>query len=115
MPCSETAYVEGVQYALRDDPGIAIAPRENKMPLPFISDKNCEVLAHPYLFPTGKFGYTFQRGNYLSPCKYFNQRLLNYTQKFESDIDYIFFYTVCYAAFKFEQYHQYNNAENKEQ
>ena len=75
MPCSETAYVEGVQYALRDDPGIAIAPGEDKTPLPIVSDKNSEVLAHPYLFPTGKFGYTFQRDNYLSPCKYFNQRL----------------------------------------
>ena len=27
----------------------------------------------------------------LSPSKYFNQRLLNYTQKFSSDSDYIFF------------------------
>ena len=27
----------------------------------------------------------------LSPVKYFNQRLLNYTQKFASDSDYIFF------------------------
>ena len=26
----------------------------------------------------------------LSPCRYFNQRLLNYTQKFASDPDYIF-------------------------
>ena len=27
----------------------------------------------------------------MSPCKYFNQRLLNYTQKFASDPDYIFY------------------------
>ena len=39
MLCFETLYVEGVQYALRDDAGIAIALRENKIPLPIISDK----------------------------------------------------------------------------
>ena len=30
-------------------------------------------------------------GTTVSPVKYFNQRLLNYTQKFASDTDYIFF------------------------
>ena len=91
IPSSETAYVADVQYDLRDDEGLAIAPRQNKMPLPIISDENCELLAHPYLFPTGKFGYTYESGISLSPSKYFNQRLLNYSQKFASDIDYIFF------------------------
>ena len=44
IPSSETAYVADVQYDLRDDAGLAIAPKENKMPLPIISDENCEVL-----------------------------------------------------------------------
>ena len=61
------------------------------MPLPIIRDKNCELLVHPYLYSTGKFGCTYQRGIFLSPSKYFNQRLLNYSQKFASDSDYIFF------------------------
>jgi len=43
------------------------------------------------LFPTGKFGYHVERDVKLSPTKYFNQRLLNYSQKFASDADYIFF------------------------
>ena len=49
------------------------------------------MLAFPYLFPNGKFGYTYARDVKLSPCKYFNQRLLNYSQKFSSDSDYIFY------------------------
>ena len=56
-----------------------------------LSDQHCDELAHPYLFPTGKYGYKFDRDIPLSPVKYFNQRLLNYTQKFASDADYIFF------------------------
>ena len=91
IPSSETVYVAGVQYDLRDDAGLVIAAGENKMPLPIISDEICELLAHPYLFPTGKFGYTYQRVVSLSSSKYFNQRLLNYSQKFASDSDYIFF------------------------
>ena len=48
-------------------------------------------MAFPYLFPTGKFGYKASRQVPISPVKYFNQRLLNYSQKFASDTDYIFF------------------------
>ena len=48
-------------------------------------------MSHPHLFPTGKFGYKVDREVKLSPSKYFNQRLLNYTQKFACDSDYIFF------------------------
>ena len=91
IPSSETAYVADVQYDLRDDAGLAIAPGKNKMHLPIISDENCELLAHPYFFPPRKFGYTYQRGISLSPSKYYNQRLLNYSQKFALDSDYIFF------------------------
>ena len=54
-------------------------------------DEKCEELAHPFLFPTGKFGYRVKRDIKLSPVKYFNQRLLNYKQKFASDSDYIFY------------------------
>ena len=91
IPSSETAYVVDIQYDLRDDEGLAIAPGENKMPLPIIRDENCELLAHPYLFPTGKFGCTYQREISLSPSKHFNQRLLNYSQKFASASNSIFF------------------------
>ena len=48
-------------------------------------------MAHPYLFPTRKFGYKVKRDVPLIPSKYFNQQLLNYPQHFASDSDYIFF------------------------
>ena len=56
-----------------------------------LSDKFCEELAFPHLFPRGRFSYKVDRQIKLSPAKYFNQRLLNYTQLFASDPDYIFF------------------------
>ena len=64
IPSSETAYVADVQYDLRDDAGLVIAPGENKMPLPIISDENCELLAHPYLFLTGNLA-TLIKGVFL--------------------------------------------------
>ena len=70
---------------------ICIAPGEGKVPSSLVTDDNCEQLAFPYLFPTGKFGYSIQRSYKLSPVKYFNQRLLNYTQQFASESDYIFY------------------------
>ena len=48
-------------------------------------------MAHPHLFPTGKFSYKVKRKFHLTPSKYFNQRLLHYSQQFASDTDYIFF------------------------
>ena len=69
------------------DECINIAPCEGKQPKSVLSDEFCEELAHPYLFPTGKFGYQVKRNVTLSPVKYFNQRLLNYIQKFASDSD----------------------------
>ena len=46
---------------------LTIAPGENKQPVSILMDEYCEKLAHPFLFPTGKFGYKVQRGLKLSP------------------------------------------------
>ena len=70
---------------------LVIAPGEDVQPMSILMDEKCEELAHPHLFPTGKFGYKVQREIKLSPVKYFNQRLLNYKQTFSSDSDYIFY------------------------
>ena len=56
-----------------------------------LNDEFCEELSFPYLLPRGKFGYKVERDIKLSPSKYFNQHLLNYTQLFVSDPDFIFF------------------------
>ena len=70
---------------------ISIAPGEGKQPKSVLNDKYCEELAFPHLYPKGKFGFNFKREKKLSPVKYFNQRLLNYTQMFASDPDFIFY------------------------
>ena len=38
-----------------------IAPGENKHPVSFMTDKHCEELAFPVLFPNGRFGYAVER------------------------------------------------------
>ena len=62
----------------------------------------CEELGHPHLFLYGKFAFQIKRQIPLSPIKYFNQHDFNYTHKFSSDSDYIFFctqgYTKCYSS-----------------
>ena len=83
---------------------ICIAPEEEKIPNSLLTDESCEVLAFQYLFPTGKFGYNVQPTYKLSPIKYFNQRLLNYTQVFAFEADYIFYVlsVILYLAAKAE-------------
>ena len=36
----------------------SIAPGENKHPVTFTTDKQCEEIAFPVLFPKGRYGYT---------------------------------------------------------
>ena len=71
--------------------GIVVAPGEGKKPLSMLHDDYCEEMAHSHLFPTGKFGYKVKWKFHLTPSKYFNQRMLHYSQQFASDTDYIFF------------------------
>ena len=61
------------------------------MPAGILNDNYCEDFAFPCLFPEGKFGYKVEQETKFNPVKYFNQRLLNYTQIFASYSDYIFF------------------------
>ena len=68
-----------------------IAPGEKVRPESLTNDIFCEELSHPPLFPNGKFWFQTKRKVYLTLAKYFNQRLLSYTQTFSSDSDYIFF------------------------
>ena len=70
---------------------VSVAPGEGKKPMSIFKDKYCEELAFPHLFSTRKFRYKVQRNISLWPVKYFNQPLLNCSQKFASDSDYLFF------------------------
>ena len=91
LPCSKTKFVPNIPHQIIDESNIIIAPGEDRQPISIICDPFCEELAHPNLFPTGRFGYKAERNVHLSSARYFNQRLLNFTQRFVSDSDYIFF------------------------
>ena len=51
----------------------------------------CDELALSHIFSNGHFEYRVEQEVKLGPVKYFNQWILNYTQLFASDSDYIFF------------------------
>ena len=70
---------------------LELAPGQDKGTTHILFDKKCEELAFPKIFFRGKFGYTFPREHHLTPTRYFNQRLLNFSQTFASNSDYIFF------------------------
>ena len=70
---------------------LELAPGQDKGTRHILFDKKCEELAFPKIFFRGKFGYTFPREHHLTPTGYFNQRLLNFSQTFASNGDYIFF------------------------
>ena len=53
-------------------------------------DLFCEELSHPHLCSYGKFGFQINHQISLSPTKYFNQHLLNYTHKLSSDLEIYF-------------------------
>ncbi|XP_066911767.1 uncharacterized protein [Clytia hemisphaerica] len=91
LTCVETTLISKCPHAIVDDENIVVAPGEGKAPLNVLKDEKVEVLAFPDLFPTGKFGLSEYRDVKLTHTKYFNQRLLNYTQRFASDSDYLFF------------------------
>ena len=63
-----------------------------------MTDKKCQQLAFPVLFPKGRFGYTDEGKIKLSPVKYFNARLLHYSGRFATNSEYLFF-----AQFVLEQ------------
>ena len=90
-PTMETMLVSEIPNIFIDNENLIVAPGQGKTPFSITTDEFCEELAHPHLFPYGKFGYHAVREVSLSAAKYFNQRLLNYSQKFASDSDYIFF------------------------
>ena len=70
---------------------LELAPGQDKGIRHILFNKKCEELAFPKIFFRGKSGYTFPREHYLTPTRYFNQRLLNFLQTFASNSDYIFF------------------------
>ena len=56
-PSGETTIITEIPTLDELEEGIAVAPGEGKKPLSILHDDYCEEMAHPHLFPTGKFGY----------------------------------------------------------
>ena len=69
----------------------SVAPGENKHPVSMMTDRHCEELAFPVLFPKGRFGYKMDRKEKLTPVRYFNARLLHYSGRFAMNPEYLFF------------------------
>ena len=69
----------------------SVAPGENKHPVSMMTDKHCEELAFPVLFPKGRFGYKMDRKEKLTPVRYFNARLLHCSGRFAMNPEYLFF------------------------
>ena len=90
-PSVKTTIISEVPPNFELEQEIIIAPGEGKQPISVLNEKFCEEPAHPHFFPSGRYGYQIEREISLSPSKYFNQRLLHYSQKFAADSDYIFF------------------------
>ena len=74
--------------------GCTITPGEGSQLKSIMNDEFCKELSFPDLFPTGKFGCKVKRNINLRPVKYFNQRLLHFSQKFASDTDYFLFHAM---------------------
>ena len=72
-PSAETTITTEIPTLDELEEGIVIAPREGKKTLSILHDDYCEEIAHPHLFPTGKFGYKVKRKFHLTTSKYFNQ------------------------------------------
>ena len=91
--CTENTVTDrdGPQSSRAGNEIFSIAPGEGKHPVHFMTDKLCEEMAFPTLFPTRKFGFQVKRDVRLSPAKYFNARLLNYTGRFATNPEYLFF------------------------
>ena len=55
----------------------SVAPGENKHPVSFLMDRQCEELTLLAWFPKGRYGYTTEIKIKLTPTKYFDAWLLH--------------------------------------
>ena len=60
-PSVDTTVISEVPSNCELEQEITIAPCEGKQPISFLNDKFREELAHPHLFPSGRYGYQIAR------------------------------------------------------
>ena len=85
---NETTLVPEIPNIINEGNAIS-APGQGKT-APVLSDEFSEEHAFPHLLPKNKFGYNTLRDIPISPAGCLNQRLMNCSQYFASDADYIF-------------------------
>ncbi|XP_053378668.1 uncharacterized protein LOC128548229 [Mercenaria mercenaria] len=73
-----------------DTESVLSGESDGKKPIKILEDKQFEELSFPSLFPSGKFGYTYERPVKLSAKKYFQRRILKKGGKFAANIEYLF-------------------------
>ena len=61
---------------------LELAPGQDQFTRHILFNKNCDKLAFPKMFSRGRFSYTFPREYHLTPTRYFNHRLLNFSQRY---------------------------------
>ena len=54
-------------------------------------DSHSEELSFPNLFPTGRFGFSFERSRKITLKKYFQSRMLHFDGRFAKNIEYLFY------------------------
>ena len=58
---NETTMIAENLSVIESEEAIIVEQGEEKTPLSIVGDTFCKELAHPHLFPTGKFGYQAAR------------------------------------------------------
>ena len=77
-----------------DDPEVetqicSVAPAEGNRPVDIVRDKYFEELSNPTKFPYGKGGFNTDRNRKITLRKYFQQRLLDVDNRFNTDLEYV--------------------------
>ena len=89
-PLHEHRYIENETLIVNNDIIHEIALGKGHT-VSSILDKKREYLSFPDILSKGRFGYHYPRNINIHMSRYFNQRLLNYTQRFSSNSNYIFY------------------------
>ena len=91
----------GESLVIKNENWLELAPGQNKGTRNILYDKKLVFLK---IFFRWKLGYTFRREHHLTPTRYFNQRLFNFSETFASNSDYI-----CFAQLVLQQKKNKNN------
>ena len=87
----ETTFAADTPCSTDLEEEITVVSGESKNPASVLTDKYCQEIAHPHMYPSDKYDYKVQKDTSVSTGKYFHQRLLNYSQIFAANINYISF------------------------